>query len=164
MDEERHAFLKVDHRIRGGDPCAVGDDRAGVAVFDVPCPRFVACGDGVGDAGTVGQCQEGAAEADEPAGWHGENHADPAGAVVGHLLHASLTGGKQLCHATEVVLRGVDRDFFHRFVDFAVDLACHNLGLADREFEAFAAHLLHEDRKRELAAALDLPRIWALGW
>ncbi len=32
-------------------------------------------------------------------------------------------------------------------------------GLPDGQLEALAAHLLHEDRERELAAALDLPRV-----
>ena len=36
-------------------------------------------------------------------------------------------------------------------------------GLPDRELEPLAAHHLHQDRELELAAALHLPRLGALG-
>ncbi len=45
----------------------------------------------------------------------------------------------------------------------AVDLADHDLRLADRELEALAAHGLDEHRELQLAPALDLPRVGALG-
>ena len=46
---------------------------------------------------------------------------------------------------------------------FAVDGAGDHLGLADGELVALPAHLLDEDGERELAAALDLPGVRALG-
>ena len=45
----------------------------------------------------------------------------------------------------------------------AVDLADHDLRLADGELEAFAAHRLDEHRELELAAALHFPRVGTLG-
>ena len=50
-----------------------------------------------------------------------------------------------------------------RLVTDAVDLADDDLGLADGQLEALAAHDLDEDRELQLAAALDLPRVRALG-
>ena len=45
----------------------------------------------------------------------------------------------------------------------AVDLARHDLRLADRELEALAPHRLDEHGELELAAALHLPGVGALG-
>ena len=45
----------------------------------------------------------------------------------------------------------------------AVDLAGDDLGLADGELEALAAHHLDEHRELELAASLHLPRVGAVG-
>jgi hypothetical protein len=44
-----------------------------------------------------------------------------------------------------------------------VDLAYDHLRLADGQLEPLAAHHLHEDRQRQLASALDLPHVGALG-
>ena len=41
----------------------------------------------------------------------------------------------------------------------AVDGAGDHLGLADGQLESLTAHLLHEDRQRQLAAPLDLPGV-----
>ena len=51
----------------------------------------------------------------------------------------------------------------HRLVHLAVHHLGDNLRLADSQFKAFAAHLLHEDGQGELAAALDFPGIRTLG-
>jgi hypothetical protein len=45
----------------------------------------------------------------------------------------------------------------------AVDLAGDDLGLAHGELEALAAHHLDQHRQLQLAAALHLPRVGALG-
>ena len=63
----------------------------------------------------------------------------------------------------EVVLGDVDREPLDRLVQLAVDLAGHDLRLADGELEALAAHRLDEHRELQLAAALHLPRVGTLG-
>ena len=50
-----------------------------------------------------------------------------------------------------------------RLVQLAVDLAGDHLRLADGQLVALAAHLLDQDRQRQLAAALHLPGVGALG-
>ena len=98
-----------------------------------------------------------------PRAGHEELHPDPAGAVVGHLLHAALAGGEQLGDRAEVLLGGVDGQPLDRLVHLAVDLAGDHLRLADGQLEALAAHLLDQDGQRQLAAALHLPGVGALG-
>ena len=98
-----------------------------------------------------------------PRRGHEELHADPAGAVVGHLLHAALAGGQDLGDRAEELLGRVDGEALDGLVDLAVDLARDDLRLADGQLVALAAHLLDEDGERELAAALHLPRVGALG-
>src|SRR6476469_746149 len=163
LDEEHAALLQRRHRVRRRRTGAVGDQRAVVARADLAGPREVALGDVVGDAGAAGLGEEVGAEADEAAGRDDELHPDPAGAVVGHALHAALADGEQLGDRAEVLLRGVDREALERLVDLAVDLAGDDLRLADGELEALAAHLLAEDRQRQLAAGLAIAGVGTLG-
>ena len=141
------------------DTRAVGDDRAVLTRDDVPGPRLVAVRDRVRDAGAAGRGEELGAEADQAARRDDELHAHPAGAVVGHVVHAALAGGEQLRDRAEVLLGRVDRQVLERLVGLAVDLLRDHLRLADGELEALAAHVLDEDREGELAAALHLPRV-----
>ena len=118
----------------------------------------------VRDAGAAGVGEELGAEADQTAGGDQELHADPAGAVVGHLLHAALADGEELGDRAEVLLAGrVDGQALDGLVQLAVDLPGDHLRLADGELVALAPHLLDEDRQGELATALDLPGVGTLG-
>ena len=64
------------------------------------------------------------------------------------------------CVTTPDVLLGhVDAHPLDRLVAAAVDLPGDDLGLADGQLEALAAHQLDQDRQRQLAAALDLPHL-----
>ena len=90
-------------------------------------------------------------------------HAHPAGAVVDHLLEPALAQREQLRDDAEELLGDVDGDALDRLVHLAVDLAGDDLGLADGELEALAAHHLDEHRELQLAAALHLPRVGPLG-
>ena len=128
-----------------------------------PVPRLVALEHVVQHPGAAGLGHELGAEPDEAAGGHEVLHAHPAGAVVHHLLHAALAQREHLRDDAEVVLGRVDGDVLHRLVHLAVDLAGDDLGLADGELEALAPHHLDEHRELELAAALHLPRVGAVG-
>ena len=57
----------------------------------------------------------------------------------------------------------VDRQVLERLVQLAVDHLGDDLGLADGQLEALAAHRLDQDGQRQLAAALHLPGVGALG-
>ena len=103
------------------------------------------------------------AEADQAAGRHEVVEAHPAGAVVDDLLHAALAQGEQLGDDAHELLGHVDGEAVDRLVDDAVDLAGEHLRLADGELEALAAHHLDEHGELQLAAALDLPGVGALG-
>ena len=98
-----------------------------------------------------------------PRAGHHVLQPDPAGAVVDHLLHAALAQGHELGDDAEVVLGDVDRQPLDRLVDLAVDIAGHDLRLADRELEALAPHHLDQDGQLQLAAALHLPGVRPLG-
>src|SRR6478735_8028093 len=162
VDEERAALLEVDHGVGGDDALAVGDQGAARTGRDGAEPRLVVLEDVVGDAGATGLGEELGAEADEATAGHEELHADPAGPVVGHLLHAALASGHDLRDGAEELLRGVDREALDGLVDLAVDLARDDLRVADGQLVALAAHLLDEDGERELTTALDLPGVRTL--
>ena len=137
------------------EPLRAGPDLAG--------PRLVALEDVVRDAGAAGVGEELGAEADQAARRDQELHPHPAGAVVGHLLHPALADGEQLGDRAEVLLGRVDGQPLDRLVHLAVDLPGDHLRLADGQLEALAAHLLDEDRQRQLATALHLPGVGTLG-
>ena len=83
--------------------------------------------------------------------------------MVDHLLHPALADGERLGDDADVVLGDVDRQALDRLAEPAVDLAGDDLRLAGGQLEALAAHHLEQDDELQLAAALDLPGVGALG-
>src|SRR3954447_10390674 len=162
-DEELAALLQLEQREGGGLAAAVGDETAGRARLDLAVPGLVALEDGVHDPRATRLGEELGAEADQAARGDEVLDAHPAGAVVDHLLHPTLAQRQQLGRHTEVVLRDVYREPLDGLVELAVDLAGHDLRLAHGQLEALAAHRLDENRKLQLAAALDLPGVGPLG-
>jgi hypothetical protein len=116
----------------------------------------------VHDAGAAGLGEELGAEPDQAARRDDELQTHPAGAVVDHLLHATLAGAHELRDGAEVLLGDVDGEALDRLVGLAVDLA-QTPRLADGELEALAAHHLDQDGQLQLAAALHLPGVGAVG-
>ena len=162
-DEENAAFLEVREREGGRRSAPVGDEAAGRTRAELAVPGLVALEDVVHDPRTARLGEELGAETDEPARGHEVLHSRPARAVVDHLLHPALAQRQHLGDDADVVLRGVDRDALDRLVPLAVDELRQHLGLADRELEALAAHDLDEHGQLQLAAALHLPDLGALG-
>ena len=74
-----------------------------------------------------------------------------------------LRSGQQLGDDADVLLGDVDRQPLDRLVERAVDLAGQHLRLAGGQLEALAAHQLEQDDELQLAAAVDLPGVGALG-
>src|SRR5699024_55118 len=164
LHEEFGTFLQVDHRIRGGRTGAVRNYRAAGTVHNVACPGRVAAGVRRSNTGASGFSQEACTEADESTCWNFEVHANPAGAVVDHVLHDPLARSHQLRDGAQVLFWQVNGHDFHRLVENAVDFFGHNLWFANGEFETFAAHLLYQDRQCQFTTSLNLPGIWAVGW
>ena len=159
LDEELAAVGELDHRERSHGAGAVTDQRSGMPGPDLAGPWPVPVEHRVGDAGAAGQGEEVGAEADEPAAGHDEVHPNPSGGMVGHLFHPPLTGRHQLGDRPDELLGTVDGHRLERLMQFAVDGAGDDLGLADRQLETFAAHLLDEDGQRQFTAALHLPGV-----
>ena len=117
----------------------------------------------VNETGAPGLGEELCAEPDQPARGHQVLHPDPAGSVVDHLLHASLAHRQHLRDHPHVLLGHVDAHPLDRLAQSPVDLSGDDLGVADRQFEPLAAHQLDQYRERQLATALDLPDLGAIG-
>ena len=163
-DEHRAALLQVGQREAGRRAAAVGDQRAGRAGADVAVPRLVALVDVVQQAGAAGLGEELGAEADQAAGRDDVLHPGPAGAVVDHLLEPALAQRHELDDARPGSRSGVS--MVRRSIGSCIlpsTSAGDDLRLADGELEALAAHDLDEDRQLQLAAALHLPGVGALG-
>ena len=75
----------------------------------------------------------------------------------------ALAPGDELGDGAEVLGGHVHRQLLERLVQLAVDRAGDDLRPADGQLEALAAHRLDEHGQRELAAALHLPGVGALG-
>ena len=126
-------------------------------------PWLPAIEDVVDEAGAARLGQELRAEADQAARRDQVLHPHPARPVVDHLLQPPLAQREQLRDHADVVLGDVDAHALDRLVDLAVDLARDDLGLADRQLEALAAHQLDQNGQLQLAAALHLPGVGPLG-
>ena len=81
--------------------------------------------------------------------------------MVDHAFHATLARSHELSDGAEVFFGRVDGHVLERLVRLAVDLLGHNLWLAHGELEAFAAHVLDENRECELATSLNFPHVGA---
>ena len=76
-----------------------------------------------------------------------------------HLGHLAPAGADQLHHRADVAVRHVDDEELVRLVLDAVDLLDDDLGLADGQLVALAAHGLDQDREVQQAPARDLERV-----
>ena len=161
-DEHLAALLQRHQRVLGCGALAVRDQRAVLARADLAVPGLEALQHVVQLAGAAGLREELGAEADQAARRDDLLDADPAGAVVDHLLHAALADAEHLDDDAGVLLGDVDRQALHRLVALAVDDARDDLRLADGQLEALATHRLDEHGQLQLAATLDLPGIRAL--
>ena len=74
-----------------------------------------------------------------------------------------LRAGEHLGDDADVLLGDVDRQPLDRLVELAVDLAGQHLRLPGGQLEALAAHQLQQHDQLQLAAALHLPGVGALG-
>ncbi len=74
-----------------------------------------------------------------------------------------LRVGEERIDGSDEIVRGVNRDVFHRLVNLAVDRARDHLGFANGQLEAFATHRLDENGELEFAATLDFPGVGAVG-
>ena len=93
------------------------------------------------------------AEADHRAARHAVLDARAPEAGVRHLHHAAAALAEALGHDPDELLGHVDDDELHRLAELAVDRLGHDLGVAELQLVALAAHRLDEDRELELAPA-----------
>src|ERR1035438_2692408 len=160
-DEYLAAFLEVEDGIAGGSSRTVGHQRSGGPRGNFALPLDVAVEERVHDGGAARVGEDFAAQADQAAGGHMEFQAHAAGAVVDHLDHLPLACAELLDDHAQEILRAIDDQVFHRLAQFVVDGARQDLGLAHRQFVAFAAHHLNQDGELQFAAAHHLEGVVA---
>ena len=146
-----------------GASAPIGDERTRRPGAEFTVPRLIAIEYVVQQTGAAGLGEEFRAETDQPPSRHQVVHADPTGSVIHHLLEATFAKRHQLRHHSEVVLRNIHSEALDRFVHGAVDRSRHHLRFPDRDFEAFSAHQLHEDRQLQFSSTLHLPCVRAFG-
>ena len=81
--------------------------------------------------------------------------------MVHQLLQPGFAQRQQLGDHADVLLRSVDREPLDGLVQLPVQLARHDLRLADGQLEALAPHQLDEHRELQLTAPLHFPGIRA---
>ena len=106
-DEEGRTLLEPGDGVRRGHAPTIGNDASALADPQVAHPWLPALEDVVEHPGTAGFGQELGPEADEGPRGHHVVQADPAGAVVGHVVHAGLALAQQLGHGADVLLGDV---------------------------------------------------------
>src|ERR1017187_2461408 len=160
-DEYLAAFLEVEDGIAGGSSRTVGHQRSGGPRGNFALPLDVAVEERVHDGGAARVGEDFAAQADQAAGGHMEFQAHAAGAVVDHLDHLPLACAELLDDHAQEIFRAIDDQVFHRLAQFVVDGARQDLGLAHRQFVAFAAHHFNQDGELQFAAAHHLEGVVA---
>ena len=114
-------------------------------VVEEPCPSCI--GEKLGT------------KADQPSGWNPEFEADPAVAIVVHLLHPAFTDPHLLCHDPYEFLRNIDDQMLHGLVKSAVHVFCNALRHRHGKLIAFPPDHLDQDRKLQFPSSHHLERI-----
>src|SRR5579859_3390409 len=148
-DEEFTAFLQTPERVGGADAGTVGDERAGGTERHVSAVVNPTLEDGVNERGAARVGEQLAAEADEAARRNFEFEANAAGAVIAHLGHFAAAGAERFHDDADEIVGDVDDDALLRLQLAAVFIANNDFGLADHEFEAFAAHGFDEKEEKK---------------
>src|SRR5205814_1035854 len=131
LDEQRPALLEVEHRVAGGGPGPVGDQRTGRPGAQLAEPRLVGLEHVVQDAGAAGLGQEFGAEADQLAV---RPVLDQAGGDLGALDPAGQRRGVGADGHRDGGLVDPDERQRYRVVRVGERLADHDLGDAgDRD-------------------------------
>ena len=155
-DEELAALLDVPEgegeRLAAGH----GDDGALLTLADITFAARAVMVEAVEhQAGALGQGQEFGAEADQAACRDDVFQAHASLAVRDHVLHLGAARTDALHHRALVVFLDIDGQRLEGLVNLAVDLLQDDLGAADRQLEALAAHRLDQNGEVEFAAAGD---------
>ena len=111
----------------------------------------------------AGGGQQQRAEADQPARRCLEGDDGAAGVAGAQVGDPALAGGERLGDGADVLVGHVEHAPLERLVALAVDLADDDLGPADLQLVALAAHRLDEHRELQLAAAGDLDDVGRVG-
>ncbi len=107
---------------------------------------------GVEQCGTARGGEQLAAEADHPAAGDAVLEAGTPVAGVRHLAHAAAALAEPLGDHADERVGHVDDHELHRLGEHALDVLREDLGVAQLELVALAAHRLDEDRELQLAA------------
>src|SRR5499427_6218315 len=145
--EKFSALLQAPKGIRRGGTRTVSDERSGQTMGNFALPFGVSVEKRVHDDGATCVGQELAAKADEAPAGNAELDADASVAVIVHVGDFAFAGAQLLHDYTHEFFGNVDGevlDRFHQLAGFVVALG-DDLGLADHEFVALAAHHLYED-------------------
>ena len=119
--------------------------------------------------GAAGVGEQLAAQADQAARRNFEIEAHAARAVIAHLEHFAAAAAEGFHDDADEIFGDVDDQALERLQFLAVFGAHDDFGLADHQFEAFAAHGFDQDGELQFAAAEDaegfracrcLPREW----
>ena len=140
-------------------PASFAIERAAVAAGELAAIRAVLEERVVQQAGAARLGEELGADAEQAARRDLELDAHAAGAGVDHVGHLAAALLQLLHDRAGVRFLDVDDERFVRLHGLAVDVLEDDLRARQRELEAFAAHVLGEDREVQLAASGDFEAV-----
>ncbi len=163
LDEERAALLEIPERVGHRVARAVRDENAVAAAFDFAAIGLVGMEDAVHHAGAARVGQELAVIADQAARGAVEDDARLARTRRAHVDHLALAVRDLLDDDAGIFVVDVHRRFLDGFEAIAVlVLAVEHARPRDRQFEAFAAHVLDQHAELQFAASRHFEGVAAL--
>src|SRR3954464_15063216 len=162
-DEELPAELQLVERVPGGLADAVGNHRPTACIRHVPGPRHPAHVVLVQQRGAAGGGHQQRTEPDESAAGALEGDDGAAGVAGSQIGDATFSRGQFLGDRADVFVGHVADATLLRLVPLAVDLFGDDLGPADLELVALAAHRLDQHRELQFAATGDLDDVGRSG-
>src|SRR5207249_3387185 len=143
--EQRAALLQIFQRVSGG-AARIGRDHDAVhSLRDAAANRLIVIEVVMHDRLAAGRVQEPGAQADQAPGRDGELDVRGLAARV-QLQALRPTVADQLHHRTDRGGRYVDDEILNRLPRLAIDFFGNDPRLTDGQLEAFASHVLQQDR------------------
>ena len=163
-DEHAAALLQREYGIGHGLAVLVADQHAVVAVRDFALHFIEAVEDVADQAGAARHGHEVALEADQAARRNAVLEPHAAERVDHHVGEFGAARAERFHHRALAVGVDVDGQRLEGLERAAVDDLLQHLRLADGELEAFAAHVLDQDRQVQFAAPRDAEHVGLVGF
>src|SRR5229473_3768476 len=145
--EKLSALLQSPQSVRGGNTCAVRDQRSGEPMRNFPLPFGITIEQGIHHNRSPRISKQLAAQADQPSAGHAKFNAYSPIAVVVHVYHLALARAQLFHHNSHKAFRHIYSEMLDGLHQLAVNPFGDDLRFAHHQFVTFTPHHLDQDGK-----------------